>query len=91
MLNTGSQDFVNVDDQLLESVNSSNNTTIFCYNITIINDNITELNETFIINIVSYDSEVELQNNATLVTIIDDDSKFTLKKIVFTNLSGIGN
>ena len=29
-----------------------------------------ELNETFIINIVSYDPEVELQNNATLVTIL---------------------
>ena len=27
---------------------------------------------------------MELQNNATLVTIIDDDSKFTLNKIIFT-------
>ena len=73
-----------MDESLQSLHNTLSNVTDFCYNITIINDKVTELNESFLIEISSVDADVIIiENNFTVVTILDDDCKYNVASNYF--------
>ena len=74
-----SEDYNSVINETLIFFNSSNRDTEMCYNISINNDMAVESNETFRVTVSSTDESVNLLNNVSVVTIIDDDSKLIRK------------
>ena len=65
------EDYGRVDNKMLVFLNSSGNGTELCYNISINNDFTLESNETSLVMLSSADVGVVLQNNISVVTIID--------------------
>ena len=71
---TDGDDFVGVSPTNIE-LTPSNINMLICVNITIIDDDIVEDEETFSCVLSSNDSAVVFSPNTSVVTIIDDDSK----------------
>lgn len=46
-----------------------------CFNVTIMNDNVNELRESFFVNITTFELQVQLKPNTTEVIIMDEDCK----------------
>ncbi len=55
----------------LDSTNTARN-----FVVTILNDNTVENSETFSVNITTDESQVRIQDETLVITILDDDSKF---------------
>jgi hypothetical protein len=55
----------------LDSTNSARN-----FVVTILNDNTVENTETFGVNITTDESQVRIQDETVIITILDEDSKF---------------
>ena len=56
----------------------------WCYNITIINDQVLEGDETLTVVLFSIDPDVRILNNVSVISIIDDgdDSKFLSQSVL---------
>jgi len=75
---TADEDYIRNDTELVFP-NPSNGSMEACLDITIIDDMAVESNETFLVILSSSDPDVRLQNNISVITIVDaGDSKFTL-------------
>lgn len=55
---------------------------MICVNITVLNDNALEGNETFGVNLTAMDSNVIIGTAATAITIIDNDSWYCCLLII---------
>ena len=77
---TAGEDYIGIDT-MLTFPNPSNSGSKSCVNITIINDMVVESNETFSAILSTSDPNVRLQNNVSVITIVDaGDSKFITHK-----------
>lgn len=73
---TASEDYGSVENGIVVFSNSSGRGAESCYDISIINDMTLESNQTFLVLLSSADVDANLQNNMSIVTIVDDgDSK----------------
>ena len=69
------EDYEDLEGQVLVKGTIGNGLSEYCYNVSIINDIVTEFNQNFTIILSSSESDANISNNVSVVTIIDDGDR----------------